>query len=638
MGKSGGIGFMRARGHPAFAAALALSLFVAGPGYAAIAPRDLSALSLEELGNVEITSVSKQSQLLSDAPAAVYVITGEDIRRSGYRRLPEILRLAPNLQVARANAQSYVISARGFGDMNANKLLVLIDGRSVYTPLFSGVFWDMQDVLAEDIERIEVISGPGGTLWGTNAVNGVINVTTRHSRDTQGSLVGLGTGTEATEGFTRFGGRFGESGSYRVYGKGFEFRDSVTASGAHRDDRWSRGSGGFRMDHARDRDAITLQGDVFETEQRQALPLTGTVSGYNLIGRWNRAFSATSGLQIQAYIDHAERSFPGGFADALDTFDVEAQYSGSWSERNHMVVGGGYRHWRDDFTNLTPSTVFLPAQRNFNLGNVFAQNTYAVTPSLKFSLGLRLEANEYSGLQPLPSARLSWQLGDGSLLWGAISKAVRSPSRIDREFFALPTLAGGQNVADEKLLAYEMGYRRQLGSGSVSVSTYYNAYDELRSFETTPAGGLPLTFGNTMKGATYGIETWGNYLVTDWWRLSAGVNLMHKELSFTDGSRDIVGTQAAGNDPSYQFSLRSSVNLTSGLELDLGLRKVGTLPNPSVPDYLSLDARIGWTVSQNLDLSISASNLLDDRHPEFGPASSRSDFGRSVYFAVLGRF
>ena len=199
-------------------------------------------------------------------------------------------------------------------------------------------------------------------------------------------------------------------------------------------------------------------------------------------------------------------------------------------------------------------------------------------------------------------------------------------------------MAGGPNFVDEKLLAYELGYRRQFGAGSVSVSTYYNVYDELRSFETTPAGGLPLTFGNTMKGSTYGVETWGNYLVTDWWRLSAGVNLMHKELSFTDGSRDIFGTQAAGNDPSYQFFLRSSVNLTSRLELDLGLRKVGALPNPTVSDYLSLDARVGWTVSQNLDVSIAASNLLDDRHPEFGPATSRSDFGRAVYFAVVGRF
>jgi len=629
---------MHARGHPALAAALALSLFAGHPGYAAIASRELSALSLEELGNIEITSVSKQNQLLSDAPAAIFVITGEDIRRSGYRRLPEILRLAPNLQVARANAQTYVISARGFGDTNANKLLVLIDGRSVYTPLFSGVFWDMQDVLAEDIERIEVISGPGGTIWGTNAVNGVINITTRHSRDTQGGLVGLGTGNEVTEGFARFGGRIGESGTYRVYGKGFEFRDSVTSSGAHRDDRWSRGHGGFRIDQVLDRDAITLQGDVYETEQRQALPLTGAVSGYNLVGRWSREFSPRSTLQVQAYIDHAERSFPGGFADALDTFDIEAQYSGSWSDRNHMVVGGGYRHWRDDFTVLTPATVFNPAQRNFNLGNVFAQNTFAITPALKFSLGLRLEANEYTGLEPLPSARLSWQVGEGGLLWGAISRAVRSPSRIDREFFVLPILAGGPNFVDEKLLAYELGYRRQLGAGSVSVSAYYNVYDELRSFEASAGGGLPLTFGNMMKGRTYGVETWGTYLMTDRWRLSAGVNLMHKELSFMDGSRDAFGTQAAGNDPSYQFSLRSSVNLTPQLEFDVGLRKVGALPNPAVPDYLSLDARVGWNVLQNVDVSITASNLLDDRHPEFGPETSRSVFGRSVFFAVLGRF
>jgi iron complex outermembrane receptor protein len=422
-----------ARGRSAFATAFALSLFAGAPGHAALASRDLSALSLEELGNVEITSVSKQSQLLSDAPAAIYVITSEDIRRSGCRRLPEILRLAPNLQVARANAQSYVISARGFNDTNANKLLVLIDGRSVYTPLFSGVFWDMQDVVAEDIERIEVISGPGGTIWGTNAVNGVINVTTKHSRDTQGGLIALGGGNEVVDGVARFGGRIGESGTYRVYGKGFEFRNSVTESGAHRDDRWSRGSGGFRIDQARDRDRFTLQGDVYETAQRQALPLTGTVSGYNIIGRWSREFAPDSALQMQAYIDHAERSFPGGFADALDTFDIEGQYSASWSERNHMVAGGGYRHWRDDFTTLAPSAVFLPAQRNFNLGNVFAQNTYAVTPSLKLSLARAPAGGERTYRPPTAAERSAflagrrWRAALGrDLPGGAIAVAHRS--------------------------------------------------------------------------------------------------------------------------------------------------------------------------------------------------------------------
>ena len=620
------------------AIAIAMALLVAVPAGAALLAKDLSKLSLEELGDIQVTSVSKQSQPLSDAPAAIYVITNEEIRRSGYRRLPEILRLAPNLQVARANAQTYIISARGFADTIANKLLVLIDGRSVYTPLFSGVFWDMQDVVADDIDRIEVISGPGGTIWGTNAVNGVINVVTKHSRDTQGGLVNLGAGNETVDGVARYGGAFGNAGTYRVYGRGFEFRDSVTASGAHRDDRWSRGQGGFRMDWTRETDAVTLQGDVYGTEQRQALPLTGAVSGYNLIGRWGRELADRSGVQIQAYLDHAERSFPGSFADALDTFDIEAQYSSAWSERSHLVLGGGYRHWRDDFSVLTPSTVFIPAQRNFNLGNVFAQNTYAISPVLKLSLGIRLEANDYTGLEPLPSARLSWQVGEGGLVWGAVSRAVRSPSRIDREFFILPTIAGGPNFTDEKLIAYELGYRRQLGLGSFSVSTYYNVYEDLRSFEAQPGGGLPLTFGNTMKGETYGVEAWGNYLVFDWWRLSAGVNLMHKELRFEEGSRDIVGIQAAGNDPQYQFSLRSSMNLTPQIELDLGLRKIGALPNPTVPDYLSLDARIGWQASDAVDFSVTATNLLDDRHSEFGSAAARSVFGRSIFFAVRGRF
>lgn len=287
---------------------------------------------------------------------------------------------------------------------------------------------------------------------------------------------------------------------------------------------------------------------------------------------------------------------------------------------------------------LSLSTVFAPAQRNFSLGNVFAQNTYAFSPELKLSLGLRLEANDYTGLEPLPSVRLSWQVGEGGLVWGAISRAVRSPSRIDREFFTLPVLAGGPNFTDEKLVAYELGHRRQFHAGSLSVSTYYNVYDDLRSFEAQPSGGLPFTFGNTMKGETYGVEAWGSYLLTDWWRLNAGVNLMHKELRFEEGSRDGVGIQAAGNDPVYQFSLRSSMNLTQQVELDVGLRKVGALPNPTVPDHLSLDARLGWHVSDDIHLSATATNLLDNRHAEFGPAASRSTFGRALFFAVRLQF
>jgi iron complex outermembrane receptor protein len=625
----------------AIAAASLLPLypaFGAGPQHDTLAATDLRGLSLEDLGNIEITSVSRQAQPLSDAPAAVYVITNEDIRRSGQTSLPEILRLAPNLEVAQINANSYAISARGFNSSTANKLLVLIDGRSVYTPLFSGVFWDMQDVMPDDIDRIEVISGPGGTLWGANAVNGVINITTKHSRDTQGGLVTFGGGTVKYDGGARYGGKLGDNTTYRLYAKGFAYQRTDNAAGARVRDAWSKPQGGFRIDWGRAADAVTVQGDAYQGNEQQALPAEGTISGYNLLGRWTRSFGSGSALQVQAYYDQAERAFPGNFTDWVGTWDIELQHSFAPARGHEIVWGGDYRLWNDHFS-ASPGLIFLPPQRSVSMGSVYVQDTIALADRLKLILGARLEANGYTGLQPVPSARLSWKVTDSALLWSAVSRAVRTPSRIDRDFFVPGFILGGPDFRDEKLIAYEIGYRQQISTrGSISISTFYNVYDELRSLEAPPGATFPLIFSNKMEGDSYGAELWGNYALTDWWRLSGGVSALQESLRFKPDSHDVAGLQAAGNDPHHQLSLRSSMNLTERVELDVGVREVGRLPNPSVPSYVSLDARIAWRMLDSVDLSLTATNLLDDRHPEFGAFPTRTLVGRTVFAAVRGRY
>ncbi len=606
-----------------------------------LAQVDVKKLSLEDLGKIEITSVSKQAEPLNDAPAAIYVITNEDIRRSGARSLPEMLRLAPNLQVAQVNAASYAITARGFNSSSSNKLLVLIDGRSIYTPLFSGVFWDEKNVVPEDVDRIEVISGPGGTLWGANAVNGVINIVTRSAKETQGGLVFGGAGDARQEGLSRWGGQAGAGGAYRVYGKGFHNSNTVRENRTDVRDGWDFAQGGFRMDWAKEADAFTVQGDVYQGFEPTAT-VDGTISGHNLLARWNRQFTGGSALQMQLYYDQNARDVPGGQADKVEILDLDIQHSFTPMAGHHIVWGGGYRHSHDEFRN-TPALFFVPANRDLENTNVYIQDEIALADRLKLAVGVRLEDNTYTGLSPLPSARLSWKVNDTNLLWAAVSRALRTPARLDRELWqaqgSTVVLAGGPRFEDEKLLAYEIGYRAQpLPRLSFSLSTYYNDYDDLRSIELSPTGGLPLTIGNTMEGETYGVEMWGTYTVRDWWRLSAGANLQEQDLRFKTGSRDLGGIQGAGNDPQHQFMVRSAMNLTDAVQLDLGVRQVGSLPNPAVPGYVAVDARVGWQISDNAELSVTGTNLLDQRHPEFGAYAARSVVSRAVFVGFRGRF
>ncbi len=599
---------------------------------------DIADLSIEELGNIQITSVSKRAERLSDAPAAIFVITGEDIRRSGATRLSEALRLAPNLEVARINSSSYAISARGFNQSSgiANKLLVLIDGRTVYTPLFSGVFWDTQDVMLEDVERIEVISGPGATLWGANAVNGVINVITRRASDTQGAFAYGRAGSLERGLGARYGGAMGAVGSYRVYGRFFDVFNTSRTSGATASDGWSKGQVGFRTDWGTAANGFTLQGDAYRGSLDQVNLVVDEnthISGNNLLGRWNRDLADWGNLQAQAYFDHTERDIPGNFAERLNIFDIDLQHSMRAIGAHRLTWGGGYRYGDDRVSN-SAVLAFLPADRRLRWSNVFLQDEIALEDNLRLTLGAKFENNYYTGTEPLPSARLAWKPDPQRLVWGAVSRAVRAPSRIDRDFFIpartvptpAPGLDGGPDFVSEVVKVVEAGYRAQPSpQASYSISLFHNIYDKLRSVE--PVSATSSVLGNKMEGTTNGLEAWGSYQAASNWRLSAGAFFLRQHLRLKPDSGD-TNVSAAGNDPAYQWLLRSSFDLPDSTELDIRVRRVGALPNPSVPDYTAADIRIAWRLQRELELSVV---FVDSGHVEFGNPATASEMSSGAY-------
>ncbi|HTI66545.1 MAG TPA: TonB-dependent receptor [Caulobacteraceae bacterium] len=595
--------------------------------------------------------MSKTAQPLSQAPAAIYVITHDDVMRSGATSLPEMLRLAPNLQVAQITSSRYAITARGFNSSSADKLLVLVDGRSVYTPYFSGVMWDLQGVLPDDIERIEVISGPGATLWGANAVNGVINIITRRSEDTQGGALHLRAGNMEQHASLQHGGQLGENLSYRAYVDGFVRGDDRTLAGANAVDGWHKVQAGVRFDWSSGNDLVTVQGDGYRGSERSFGTADKKIGGQNLLARWSRELAGGSTLQVQAYYDHLGIRVPGVAANYVTTYDLDMQHSLSWGARQRVTWGGGYRVVSDNFPTTLSATQlaqFVPQRRTLGLANVFVQDTVSITDRLDVIAGLKLEKDPFSHVQALPSLRMSWRRTDGDLVWLAVSRAVRAPSRLDRDLVQrTPTqvLIAGGNFQPVKLIAYELGYRAQPSPKfSFSVSTYYNVYQDLRTVEPTN-GALPLVFANGMEGETYGAEAWAAYSPADWWRLSAGVNWLHKDLRFKPGSFALGGVQFAGDDPDYQVSVRSSMNFAPGLALDLDLRNVGALPAPAAPSYTEMGARVAWAVSDRLELSLTGANLLHARHLETAPTASTlqlgpvgAEIGRSVFLDTRLKF
>jgi iron complex outermembrane receptor protein len=596
----------------------------------------LKALSLEDLLNVEVTSVSKGPEALSGAPAAIYVITRDDILRAGALTLPDMLRLAPNLQVAQITASSFAVTARGFNGPAASKLLVLIDGRSAYTPYHSGVDWGVQHVLPEDIERIEVISGPGAALWGANAVNGVINVITRKASETQGGALNAGGGNLEGRGTLQYGGELGKDVSYRAYVDSFQHRDGVTATGSNAQDSWKQTQEGFRLDYALASDRVTVQGDFYQGSENRIAEPDAATSGDNVLARWNHEMADGGALQMQVYYDYVAISIPGVASDYLNTLDLDIQHSFSLGAHQNIVWGGGYRVQRDSFPTILSSTqtlYFSPATRTLKLGNLFAEDSIALTNKLKLVLGVKLEDYTYSDIEPLPSVRLAWNITNSDMVWAAISRAVRQPSRVDRDLYerAGPVLLiRGGDFQPERLVAYEMGYRGQLSSNaSISVSAFYNVYADLRSAEPSPGGVLPIVFDNRMSGDTRGVEIWANYAVNAWWRLAAGANWLHQNLHFDPDSSVITSTAIAGDDPRYQVSLRSTMDLARDWSLYLNLRRIGALPNPESPAYTEFDVHLGWTVSPTLEVSVTGSDLIHPQHLEFGTMPAPLQLGAS---------
>jgi iron complex outermembrane recepter protein len=639
-------------GRGIFTVAISLCFFIVAHRSAA-APADqgdntstssLKSLSIEDLMNLEVTSVSKRGEPVSDAAAAIYVITREEILNSGARSLPDILRLAPNLQVAQITSSSFAVTARGFNGPAASKLLVLIDGRSVYTPYHSGVSWDVQDVLPEDIERIEVISGPGATLWGANAVNGVINIITRKAADTQGGSLRVGGGNLEQRGSVQYGGQAGSALDYRAYVDSFHYGDDLTATGTNARDAWQKSQGGFRVDWMPAGDLVTLQGDLYTGSEEGQLPSADeAVSGHNLLTRWNHAFSESSSLQVQAYYDYTRTKIPNVGFDDLNTYDLDVQHAFAWGSRQNIVWGGGVRTEDDNFA------VFSPPQRTLDYSNAFLQDTISLTRTLNLIVGTKYEHDAYTRGELLPDARLSWKVSDSNLVWAAVSQAVRAPSRIDRDLFeqvgSVVFLRGG-DFQDEKLTAYELGYRSQPSAKtSLSISTFYNVYSDLRSVQYSPGPALPIMFANGMSGDTDGLEAWGNYQVSEWWRMSAGGNWLHENLHFNPGSDNIGGIALAGDDPSYQIALRSTMTFARDGLLYLDLRHIGALPSPASPSYTELNAHVSWAASRAVTLALTGSNLLHPHHLEFGTTSAPLQLGstgvesgRSIFLEVRSRF
>lgn len=607
---------------------------------------DLKKLSVEELMSVEVISVSKQPERWFDTPSSIQVITGEEIRRSGATSLPEALRLAPNLQVAQVNASQWAVSARGFNNVLANKLLVMIDGRTVYTPLYAGVFWDVQDTLLEDVSRIEVVSGPGGALWGANAVNGVINVRTKSARDTQGALVEAGAGSEARAfGGVRYGGQLGANTYYRIYARAFDNDETVDAHGTPAGDGWHLAETGLRVDATpRDDDLFTFDTGFYEGRTHPDGAVQ--VNGEHALGRWTRTFSPTSDLQLQLYFDRALRDFGQGLTETLETWDADAQHRfalGGWQQ---IVWGAGVRLMQDREENL-PGFGFNPAHRTLNLYSAFAQDEVTIIADcLQASLGLKYEHNDYTGGEYQPGLHLTWTPTPHQTGWAAVTRAVRTPSRVDRDLYvglspSLILLQGGEDFTSEDLLAYELGWRLQpTEHTSFALAGFYNQYDHLRSAEPgPPPTGYPITIGNGVEGHTYGLELSGSIDVTSSWRLRGGYTWLRKELQISPGSHDLNRATAESDDPEHQVVLQSMLDLPHGFALDTVVRYVAALPDPHVPAYTTLDLRLAWQARDGLELSLVGQNLLEPEHPEFAPTSpGLRQIERGYYGKVTWRY
>jgi len=594
----------------------------------------LAELSLEQLGDIEITSVSKREQRLADAPASVYVISRDAISRAGVNTLAEALRLAPNLQVARINASQYAISARGFNSATANKLLVLIDGRSVYTPLYSGVFWESQDVLLSDVERIEVMSGPGGAVWGANAVNGVINVITASAPASRGTLAQASAGNLSRGLSLRQGWRLEGDAAFRVYAKYNHRDDSERVSGTDARDGFEKLQLGFRSDLDAAGGDLTLQGDAYRETIRQAIAADQRHHGGNVLARWVKGLDDGASLRLQGYVDRSWRDVPGSYTENLAVVDLDVQYVLAPGEGSQWTLGGGHRAAHDDVGGYG-SLAFLPPSRRLHWTNAFAQYERELAPDLTLTLGGKVENNSYSGTEWMPSGRLAWRLSPRLLLWGAASRAVRTPSRVDVEFF-LPAqppyvLAGGPDFRSEIANTLELGLRAQASESlTYSLTLFGSRYTSLRNYRRLSDSTIVLI--NAGQANVYGVEAWGRWQVSRDWTLQGGFTALHEGFSGAN-----IRAIAPGNDPPWQASLASTWALGGDVDLDVSLRRVAALRLTTVPAYHEAGARLAWRFAPGLEAALSGRNLLHAQHREFGAGADPIQVGRTVQLTLTAR-
>lgn len=623
------------------------------PALADEVAEELKGMSLSELMQVEVTSVGKRPQRLDQAAAAVTVITQEDIRRSGATTLVELLRLVPGVHVGRISSDDWAVGIRGFSSRLSRSMLVLIDGRSVYTPLFAGVYWQVQDTLLEDVDRVEVIRGPGGTLWGANAVNGVVNVITKSATETHGELVtARGGSEERVFGGARHGGQAGNV-HYRVYGKAFD-RDAAFSRNIPNFDGWRMGQTGVRIDWTPPgRDHATLQGDYYYGDLGARGAVTnldppGTVvrdqdvdaAGGNVLGRWTHTFVGGSEATLQAYYDRTSRH-DLSFSEGRDTGDLDFQHRVAFA--SHEIVWGlGYRVTSGS-VDTSPDLRFVPHRRTSHLVSGFLQQEMRFFDDrVRLIAGSKLEWNDYSGIEVQPSARALWIPTSGHAVWVAVSRAVRTPSRVEQDLTitalvdpSAPTFVqveGDGRFKSEALLAYEIGHRWQLVDDlAVDLAAFYDDYEDLLSVETgtpyaesTPAGDrtvAPLYLRNRVDGDVYGVELSLDARPVPWWRLTATYAYLEVDLSREPGSTDRTLNATQGSSPHHQASLRSRADLPYGLELDGFLRYVDNLPAQHVGSYVELDLRLGWHATPNLEIAAVGQNLLAPHHAEFGSGS-----------------
>jgi iron complex outermembrane receptor protein len=673
------------KGHTTRALLLITLVLFSAAGASAQNLPDVTTMSVEDLMNVQVTSVSKRSQKLADAAAAIFVITQEDIRRSGATSIPEALRMVPGVQVARIDENKWAITSRGFNGRFANKLLVLIDGRSVYTPLFSGVYWNIQDVMLEDVDRIEVIRGPGATLWGANAVNGVINIITKPAKSTQSALAAAGGGTETLgSGSARYGGNLRKDTYYRAYAKYFNVAESIDPStGRSAYDNWDALRGGFRTDWTpAGPDSLTLQGDIHRSGYGETLtvpaldapyfssfPNQGSISGGNLLGRWNHAF-ANSSTSLQMYFDRTSITENSLFTDHENIFDIDFQHTFHASGSQEVVWGLGYRSSHD--ANNSSFTVALqPSELTLNLFSAFAQDEVSLLDKrLRITVGSKFEHNGFTGFEVEPNTRLLWTITHNQSVWTAVSRAVRTPAlteeglRLNSEtippdipqnptpFPTLVSVYGSHQFKSEDLLAYEAGYRMQVTSTfSTDIAVFYNHYTHLRSaepgtpfVEASPAPVhivAPFIAENKMSGGTYGTELFADWRALPKWRLLSSYSYLQMDIRKDPDSLDPTADNPGLVSPRHQFYVRSSIDLPKHFEHDFVVRYTDRLPGVSIPSYYSVDTRFGWRPRSPLELSVGSQNLLNRQHLEFLPDfinTSPTEVRRTFYGSATWRF